>query len=252
MPTLSDSAARAAWLRSELNRHSHAYYVLDAPSIPDAEYDKLFRELQALEEAHPELAGADSPTQRVGAPPLAQFDAVRHSVPMLSLNNGFSEDDIIAFDRRAREGLQAGEAQQDNEIEYSAELKFDGLAINLRYEDGLLVQAATRGDGATGENVTPNIRTVQDIPLRLHAEHPPKLLDIRGEVLMFKADFARMNAAQRAAGLKEYVNPRNSAAGSLRQLDSRITAQRSLRFFAYGIGALEGAAMPATHSALLD
>ncbi len=246
---------RARWLRAELNRHGHAYYVLDAPTIPDAEYDKLFRELQALEQTHPELINADSPTQRVGAPPLAQFNPVRHTVPMLSLNNGFGDDDVIAFDRRAREGLHAvaqlgGEI--DGDIEYSAELKFDGLAINLRYVDGLLVQAATRGDGATGDDVTPNVRTVQDIPLRLHVEHPPKVLDIRGEVLMFKADFAKMNARQREAGLKEFANPRNAAAGSLRQLDSRITAQRTLRFFAYGIGALEGAALPATHDALLD
>jgi len=256
VPASTDPVARAAWLRAELSRHAHAYYVLDAPTIPDAEYDKLFRELQSIEEAQPELLTADSPTQRVGAPPLAQFDAVRHSVPMLSLNNGFEDDDIVAFDRRAREGLEAAGVLSDGEVagevEYSTELKFDGLAINLRYEDGVLVQAATRGDGATGEDVTPNVRTVQDIPLRLHAEHPPKVIDIRGEVLMFKEDFVRMNAAQRAAGLKEYVNPRNTAAGSLRQLDSRITAQRTLRFFAYGIGALEGADMPATHAALLD
>ena len=245
-------SARAAWLRAELNRHGHAYYVMDAPTIPDAEYDKLFCELQALEAAHPELIGEDSPTQRVGAAPLGQFDPVRHTVPMLSLGNGFADDDIVAFDRRVREGLQDRGMPAEGEVEYATELKFDGLAINLRYEDGLLVQAATRGDGATGENVTANIRTVRDIPLRLHTAHPPKVLDIRGEVLMFKADFAKMNARQREADLKEFANPRNAAAGSLRQLDSRITAQRTLRFFAYGIGALEGAEMPVTHSALLD
>ncbi len=245
-------SARAAWLRAELNRHGHAYYVMDAPTIPDAEYDKLFCELQALEAAHPELIGEDSPTQRVGAAPLGQFDPVRHTVPMLSLGNGFADDDIVAFDRRVREGLQDRGMPAEDEVEYATELKFDGLAINLRYEDGLLVQAATRGDGATGENVTANIRTVRDIPLRLHTAHPPKVLDIRGEVLMFKADFAKMNARQREADLKEFANPRNAAAGSLRQLDSRITAQRTLRFFAYGIGALEGAEMPVTHSALLD
>ena len=245
--------ARAAWLRMELRRHGHAYYVLDTPTIPDAEYDKLFRELQALEEAHPELLSGDSPTQRVGAPPLAQFDQVRHTVPMLSLGNGFDDEDIIAFDRRVREGLSDGELVGDvDEIEYATELKFDGLAINLRYEDGLLVEAATRGDGATGENVTVNIRTINDIPLRLHTEHPPKVIDIRGEVLMFKADFAKLNARQREAEQKEFANPRNAAAGSLRQLDSRITAQRTLRFFAYGIGTLEGAQMPATHTELLD
>jgi len=244
--------ARATWLRAELNRHSHAYYVLDAPSIPDAEYDKLFRELQALEQEHPELISSDSPTQRVGAPPLAQFDQVRHTVPMLSLGNGFDDEDIVAFDRRVREGLGAGGSSDKDQVEYAVELKFDGLAINLRYENGLLVQAATRGDGATGENVTVNIRTVNDIPLRLHTDHPPKVIDIRGEVLMFKADFAKLNARQRDAGQKEFANPRNAAAGSLRQLDSRITAQRALRFFAYGIGTLEGAEMPSTHSALLD
>jgi DNA ligase (NAD+) len=238
---------RAGWLRAELERHNHAYYVLDNPTIPDAEYDKLFRELVDLEQAHPELATPDSPTQRVGGAPLPQFEPVRHSVPMLSLGNGFSEEDIAAFDRRVREGLYA-----EHDIEYSTELKFDGLAINLRYEDGVLVQAATRGDGATGENVTPNIRTIKAIPLRLRTAHPPKVIDIRGEVMMFKSDFARLNARQREAGQKEFANPRNAAAGSLRQLDSRITAQRCLRFFAYGIGLLDGAEMPASHSALLD
>lgn len=238
---------RAAWLKSELNRHCHAYYVLDNPSIPDAEYDSLFRELQALEEAHPELVASDSPTQRVGGAPLPQFEQVRHSVPMLSINNGFSEEDIAAFNRRVCEGLKT-----DTETEYAAELKFDGLAINLRYEDGLLVQAATRGDGATGENVTANIRTVRAIPLRLHTKNPPKLLDVRGEVMMFKSDFARLNQRQRDAGHKEFANPRNAAAGSLRQLDPRITAHRALRFYAYGIGVLEGSDMPASHSALLD
>ncbi len=245
----ADSRARAAWLSAELNRHNHAYYVLDMPSIPDAEYDALFRELQALEQQHPELQTAASPTQRVGAAPLPQFDQVTHSIPMLSLGNGFEDNDIVEFDRRVRDGL---DTHVDADIEYAAELKFDGLAINLRYEDGVLVQAATRGDGATGENVTSNIRTVRAIPLKLHTEHPPKVLDVRGEVLMFKADFAKLNQRQRDAELKEFANPRNAAAGSLRQLDSRITAQRTLRFFAYGIGSLEGADMPSSHSALLD
>jgi len=256
IPDQSDWQARAAWLRQELNRHSYSYYVLDAPSIPDAEYDKLFRELQVLEEVHPELASFDSPTQRVGGAPLSQFDEVQHSVPMLSLNNGFADEDIINFDRRVREGLQAAgvtlDGEAGGEVEYATELKFDGLAINLRYENGLLVQAATRGDGATGENVTANIRTVRDIPLRLHGDRIPAVLDVRGEVLMFKADFEKLKASQRAAGQKEAVNPRNAAAGSLRQLDSRITARRTLRFFAYGIGTLEGMAMPESHSALLD
>jgi len=244
---IGDAAARASWLRAELNRHAHAYYVLDSPTIPDAEYDKLFLELSALEQLHPELCSADSPTQRIGGAPLPQFETVRHSVPMLSLGNGFDDEDIVAFDRRVREGLGA-----DGEVEYATELKFDGLAINLRYEDGLLVQAATRGDGAAGENVTANIRTIRAIPLRLRMAQPPAVLDVRGEVLMFKADFARLNARQREAGQKEFANPRNAAAGSLRQLDSKITAQRALRFYAYGIGTLEGAAMPDSHAALLD
>ncbi|WP_025916463.1 NAD-dependent DNA ligase LigA [Herminiimonas sp. CN] len=247
-PDPADWQARATWLRAELGRHNIAYYVFDQPTIPDAEYDKLFRELQALEAAHPELICADSPTQRIGAAPLGQFSQVTHSMPMLSLNNGFEEADIVAFDRRAREAL----GYHRQEVEYAAELKFDGLAINLRYEHGIFVQAATRGDGATGEDVTENIRTVRAIPLRLNTATPPALLDIRGEVLMYKADFARLNARQRAAGQKEFANPRNAAAGSLRQLDSRITAQRALRFFAYGIGALEGAELPPSHSALLD
>ncbi len=249
-PDPNDWPARAAWLRAELHRHGHAYYVLDNPTIPDAEYDVLFRELQALEEAHPELQSPDSPTQRVGGMPLPEFSQVRHDVPMLSINNGFSDEDIANFDRRVREGLERDEGAPD--IEYACELKFDGLAINLRYEHGVLVQAATRGDGATGEDVTANIRTVRSIPLKLHGDNVPALIDVRGEVLMFKADFARLNQRQRDAGQKEFANPRNAAAGSLRQLDSKITAQRSLRFFAYGIGRVDGAPFPASHSALLD
>lgn len=243
----SAATERAAQLRVELARHNHAYYVLDNPTIPDADYDKLFRELQAIEQDYPALVSSDSPTQRVGGAPLPQFEQVRHSVPMLSINNGFRDEDIVNFDRRVREGLKT-----EAGVEYHCELKFDGLAINLRYENGLLVNAATRGDGATGENVTANIRTVRAIPLRLQGDKPPAIIDIRGEVLMFKADFASLNARQRDAGQREFANPRNAAAGSLRQLDPRITAKRSLRFFAYGIGVLEGAALPASHSALLD
>ncbi len=241
-----DYQARIAALSAELNRHLHAYHVADAPTIPDAEYDRLFLELQQLEAAYPHFVLADTPTQRVGAAALPQFEQVTHSVPMLSLNNGFSDEDIENFDRRVREGLDAAAA-----VEYAAEVKYDGLAINLRYEHGLLVQAATRGDGYTGEDVTANIRTIRSIPLRLDTDTPPALLDVRGEVLMFKADFEALNARQREAGLKEFVNPRNAAAGSLRQLDSRITSQRKLSFFAYGVGALEGAAMPLSHSELL-
>lgn len=241
-----DWRERAAWISSELSRHNYAYYVLDAPTIPDAEYDRLFRELLQLEQAHPELITPDSPSQRVGATPLVQFSQVTHSVPMLSLGNGFDESDVTAFDRRVRDGLHV------DHVDYATELKFDGLAINLRYENGALVQATTRGDGETGEDVSANIRTIRAIPLRLRLERPPKVLDVRGEVLMYKADFSRLNSRQRDAGQKEFANPRNAAAGSLRQLDSRITSQRELRFFAYGIGTLEGADMPPTHSALLD
>jgi DNA ligase (NAD+) len=242
-----DFKARIELLSAELNKHLHAYHVEDAPTIPDAEYDKLFIELQQLEAQHPELALSDSPTRRVGAAPLPQFDQVAHTVPMLSLNNGFTEEDIENFDRRVRDGLDAA-----GDVEYAAEVKYDGLAINLRYINGLLVQAATRGDGYTGEDVTTNIRTIRSIPLRLKTETPPAILDVRGEVLMFKSDFEAMNARQREAGQKEFVNPRNAAAGSLRQLDSRITASRKLSFFSYGVGALEGAEMPPSHSALLD
>jgi DNA ligase (NAD+) len=235
-----------AWLTVELNRHIYAYHVLDAPTIPDAEYDRMFRELQELEAAHPEAVSLDSPTFRVGAAPIPEFKQVTHTVPMLSLNNGFSPEDVENFDRAVRKGLGA------EQVNYVGELKFDGLAISLRYEDGVFVQAATRGDGATGEDVTVNIRTVRAIPLRLHGDAIPRVLDVRGEVLMYKADFARLNARQRDAGQKEFANPRNAAAGSLRQLDSRITASRYLRFFSYGVGALEGADMPESHSALLD
>jgi len=237
---------RMAWLVRELNHHIYNYHVLDAPTIPDAEYDKLFRELQELEAAHPEAVSNDTPTSRVGGAPIPEFRQVTHAMPMLSLNNGFSDEDIDNFDRRVREGL--GRAQ----IAYAAELKFDGLAISLRYENGVFVQAATRGDGYTGEDVSANIRTIKVIPLRLQGNDIPEVLEVRGEVLMFKQDFERLNQRQRDAGQKEFANPRNAAAGSLRQLDARITAQRKLRFFAYGIGVLEGADLPESHSAVLD
>jgi DNA ligase (NAD+) len=246
MAEQQDYLERMAWLVKELNHHIYNYHVLDAPTIPDAEYDKLFRELQELETAHPEAVSNDTPTSRVGGAPIPEFSQVTHAVPMLSLNNGFSDEDIDNFDRRVREGL--GRAQ----VDYAAELKFDGLAISLRYENGVFVQAATRGDGFTGEDVTANIRTIKVIPLRLHGNDLPDVLEVRGEVLMFKQDFERLNQRQRDAGQKEFANPRNAAAGSLRQLDARITAQRKLRFFAYGIGVLEGADLPESHSAVLD
>jgi DNA ligase (NAD+) len=242
-----DDLGRMAWLVEELNRHIYNYHVLDAPTIPDAEYDKLFRELQALEERYPQAVSVDTPTSRVGAAPIPEFKQVTHAVPMLSLNNGFADEDVDNFDRRVRDGLDTPRA-----VDYAAELKFDGLAMSLRYENGVFVQAATRGDGYTGEDVTANIRTVRVIPLRLHGKDIPSVLEVRGEVLMFKGDFERLNERQREAGQKEFANPRNAAAGSLRQLDARITAQRKLRFFAYGIGVLEGAPLPESHSAVLD
>ncbi len=233
-------------LYQDLERYSHAYYVLDNPIVPDAEYDRLFRKLQQLETDYPELAMPDSPTQRVGAPPLTQFEKVQHRIAMRSLQNGFNETEIEAFDRRISEELG------EKEVEYETELKFDGLAVNLRYEKGRLVQAATRGDGTLGENITSNVRTIQCIPLRLLTDMPPRLLEVRGEVLMYKQDFQDLNKRQRINGQKEFVNPRNAAAGSLRQLDSKITATRKLRFFAYGLGELEGANYPESQHHLLD
>ena len=239
-------ATRAKQLREEIETHNYRYYVLDAPTIPDAEFDKLFRELQALETRHPSLATADSPTQRVGASSAAAFTPVTHRVPMLSLNNAFADEEVEAFDRRVRAGLGR------DDIDYAVEPKFDGLALSLVYEQGILVQAATRGDGFTGEDVTANIRTIQAIPLTLHATHPPQLLEVRGEVLMLKRDFERLNAAQRNKQEKEFANPRNAAAGSLRQLDPRVSASRKLTFFAYAIGAVEGAQLPRLHSQTMD
>ena len=246
MTASRDLEAKVRALREEIERHNYNYYVLDAPTIPDAEYDRLFRELQALEAQHPELVTPDSPTQRVGAPPLPEFRAVTHRVPMLSLANAFEDEDVAAFDRRVREGLG-----QDR-IDYAVEPKFDGLAISLTYEDGRFVLGATRGDGYTGEDVTANLRTVRSIPLRLRTERAPRRVEVRGEVLIMKRDFERLNAAQREAGEKEFANPRNAAAGSLRQLDSRITARRPLRFFAYTLAGADGFALPPTQSDLLD
>lgn len=237
--------ARIEALRREIERHNRLYFVKDAPEVTDAEYDRLFAELARLEQEHPELASADSPTQRVGAAPLADFPKVRHRSPMLSLANAFDEEALRAFDKRVREALGV------DRVEYSAEPKFDGLAVSLAYRDGVFVQGATRGDGESGEDVTPNLRTVRSIPLRLPRAADTADLEVRGEVLITKRDFAEMNERQRAAGEKEFVNPRNAAAGGLRQLDSRISAKRPLRFFAYGVGGLpEG--MGRTHSGLLE
>ncbi len=251
LPT--DVPARVAALRREIERHNHAYYVLDQPTIPDTEYDRLFRELQALEAGHPELATPDSPTRRVGGKPLDAFPKVRHAVPMLSIRTETDTEasGAQAFDVRVRKEL--GLDDHDAPVEYAAELKFDGLAINLRYEHGVLVQAATRGDGETGEDVTQNIRTVHAIPLRLHTGSPPAVLEVRGEIFMRLDDFERYNAKQREAGKDTLVNPRNGAAGSIRQLDPKLAAQRPLSFFAYGLGEVQGwPRAPVTHSATLD
>jgi len=247
----SGATERAELLRRELARHDHAYYVLDAPEIPDAEYDRLFRELQALEAEHPELATADSPTRRVGGKALAAFAPVRHVVPMLSIRTETNTEasGAAAFDARVRRELRL--ADSDPLVRYCAELKFDGLAVNLRYESGVLVQAATRGDGETGEDVTQNIRTIGGIPLRLASLAVP-VLEVRGEVYMRRDRFDALNERQRAAGEKTFVNPRNAAAGAVRQLDPAIAAQRPLSFFAYGLGEVVGWALPATHSGVLD
>ena len=240
-------ADRYAFLQKELARLEHAYYVLDAPLLPDIEYDRLYQELLEIEAAYPEWITPESLSQRVGGTALKEFDSVEHVVPMLSLNNAFEDAELIAFDRRCREGLNV------KQVSYAGELKFDGLAISLRYENGSLVRAATRGDGASGEDVTANIKTVRAIPLRLLGKNIPAVLEVRGEVFMYLDDFQKMNQQAAAQGEKEFANPRNAAAGSLRQLDSKITAKRPLSFFAYGLGALEPQGwLPATHEELLN
>jgi DNA ligase (NAD+) len=240
-----DPVARAAALRAAIAHHNYRYHVLDDPEVPDAEYDRLMRELNALEATHPDLVASDSPTQRVGAAPAAAFAEVVHRAPMLSLDNAFTDDEVLAFDRRARERLGS-----EAELQYSAEPKLDGLAISVLWQDGVLVQAATRGDGSRGEDVTANLRTIRSVPLRLRGT-APRLLEARGEVFMTLAGFERMNAQAEARGDKVFVNPRNAAAGALRQLDARITATRPLDIFFYGIGVVEGAGLPARHSELL-
>jgi len=241
-----DVQARAGKLAREIERHNRLYYVEDAPQISDAEFDRLFQKLVDLEAQYPALRTPDSPTQRVGAEPSAEFAEVVHRVPMLSINNAFTEEDVEAFDRRCREALGV------EVVEYNCELKFDGLAVTLAYEDGVFAQGATRGDGSRGEDVTPNLRTVRSIPLRLDVKHVPKLLEVRGEVIMLRRDFDEVNRRALERGERTFVNPRNAAAGGLRQLDPKLTAKRRLSFFAYGIGAAEGFDVPATHSRLLD
>jgi DNA ligase (NAD+) len=247
-------AERAAELRATLQHHAHLYYVLDAPQIPDAEYDRLFQELQALEQAHPELRTPDSPTQRVGGRVLDGLRPVRHALPMLSIR---TETDTTAagaeaFDARVRRELGLGD--DAGAVEYAVELKFDGLAINLRYENGVLVQATTRGDGETGEDVTQNVRTIGQIPLRLRGRPDalPPLIEVRGEAYMRRDDFERLNARQRERGGKTFVNPRNTAAGAIRQLDPAGMADKKLSFFAYGLGETRGWTQPPTHSGTLD
>ena len=266
-PDLFDTAPASAalaeltQLRHLLHEHAHRYHVLDAPTIPDAEYDRLFRELQAIEAAHPELVSADSPTQRVGAAPLPAFASVRHAMPMLSIRTETDTEasGALNFDARVRRELVLAEAAPA--VEYVAELKFDGLAMSLRYEQGVLVQAATRGDGELGEDVTQNIRTIGQIPLRLDTAAPgalpaPPVIEVRGEVYMGRADFEALNERQRTAGQKTFVNPRNAAAGAVRQLDPAIAAQRPLSFFAYGLGevtpAEAGGPVFASHHGLLQ
>ncbi len=246
-PLASAPADLAAALRRQLAEHDHAYYGLDAPTISDAQYDALYRQLVEVEAAYPSLVTSDSPTQRVGGMPVAAFGAVTHRVPMLSLNNAFADAEVEGFDRRVREILGA------DSVRYACEPKFDGLAVSLHYEQGRFAVGATRGDGATGEDVTANLRTIGAIPLSLSTDAPPRI-EVRGEVLMRRRDFDRLNADQAEKGAKRYVNPRNAAAGSLRQLDHRITARRRLTFFAYGIGDVDwgGRPAPGTHGELLE
>ncbi|HTQ08778.1 MAG TPA: hypothetical protein VMI31_01780, partial [Fimbriimonadaceae bacterium] len=225
-----DPGARAEELRKLIEHHNYLYYVLDSPQIGDSEWDKLLRELQEIEAANPELRTPDSPTQRVGAAPVSGFPPHRHLVPMLSLDNAFGEDELRAFYDRVTKALGA-------EPDLLAELKFDGASISLTYVDGLLEIAATRGDGTTGENVTANAKTVRGIPLRLR-DSAPGTIEVRGEVIMFKETFEKLNASRTARGEQVFANPRNAAAGGLRQLDSRLTAERKLNFWCYGVGAV--------------
>ena len=233
-------------LREEINSHNYSYYVLDNPEVPDSEYDRLLRELDDIEQQHPDLITPDSPTQRVGATPLDSFSEVQHEVPMLSLGNAFSDQDMIDFDRRIRESVE------DDNIEYAAEPKLDGLAISLLYRNGILERAATRGDGRTGEDVTLNIRTIDAIPLKLRGNDYPPLIEVRGEVVLPKAGFDKLNQQQLEKGEKPFVNPRNAAAGSLRQLDPKITATRPLSFYSYGVGLIEGMSLPNKHSDMMN
>ena len=244
-----DPAKRISELVDLLERYNREYYESDAPSVSDADYDLLFRELQTLESEHPSLARNDSPTQRVGGKPVAGFLPVIHEIPMLSLDNAFSDDELQGFDRRARERLSLPDSTL---IGYMCEPKLDGIAVAIRYEHGHLVQAATRGDGQTGEDITHNVKTVKNIPLRLLEAQAIEVLEVRGEIFMPKRGFTRLNKIAESAGEKTFANPRNAAAGSLRQLDPSITAKRPLAFYCYGVGVLRGAPMPTTQYQLLQ
>lgn len=245
MAKASSAAARVAELRAQIDHHNYRYHVLDDPEVSDAQYDRLMRELKALEEQYPDLITPDSPTQRVGAAPVSELDEVVHSVPMLSLDNAFSEEDLLGFDRRVRERLDV------EEVEYSAEPKLDGLAVSFRYERGRLVLAATRGDGMRGENVTHNVRTIKSVPIQLRGD-VPAVLEVRGEVFMTIAGFRAMNERALSKGERTFVNPRNAAAGSLRQLDPRLAATRPFDVFFYSVGETEGWKLPATHAEALS
>jgi DNA ligase (NAD+) len=237
---------RLTALRREIEYHNYRYYVLDDPGIPDAEYDRLLRELQTLEAGYPELITPESPTQRVGATPDRAFAVVEHAVPMLSLENAFSDEEVIAFDRRIREHLEV------DHVDYTAEPKLDGLAVSLLYEGGRLVRGATRGDGSRGEDITHNVRTIAAVPLRLHGHGWPDRLEVRGEVFMPRAGFEDFNRRASARGERTFANPRNAAAGSLRQLDPKVTAHRPLDIFCYGLGMVEGGEIPSRQSGILD
>jgi DNA ligase (NAD+) len=233
-------------LKKQLHDHNHRYYILDNPAIPDAEYDRQMQQLLQIEQQYPEWVAADSPSQRVGSTPLAQFSSVQHEVPMLSLDNAFTDDELLAFDKRIRDRLK-----NTADIAYCCEPKLDGLAVSLLYRNGVLVRGATRGDGSNGEDITANLRTIGAIPLQLSGDKFPPVLEVRGEVFMPTAGFELMNRKAQEAGEKIFVNPRNAAAGSLRQLDSRITAKRPLSFYAYGTGLVEGGELPSQHADIL-
>jgi len=233
-------------LRSEINHHNYRYHSIDEPEISDAEYDRLMQRLKNIEAEHPELITPDSPTQRVGSTPLSAFVTVVHEMPMLSLDNAFNDDDLIAFNKRVQDRLKS-----KDEIEFACEVKLDGIAVSLMYRDGVLVRGATRGDGTNGEDITQNVRTIQSIPLRLIGKNFPKVLEVRGEIYMPKAGFEKFNEKALAAGEKLFINPRNAAAGSLRQLDSRLTASRPLEMCAYSVGLVEGGDLPPRHTDIL-